>query len=259
MVSALKPEPLYPPPEARSPRGSPLSTRKIAESHPARRTVLAAGAAWSAATIVAASPAPAFAASSTPRPGDYMALIDTQAVDTNQKDTNATTWPHGLISDDGDDRVKFQLGMQMMLYDESLYNTVQFDTYKNWTSGPITVQLTFDNTVYELLADQATWLDEADNGGAAWEWTATTTQGAWTTLTFTHDSIAYNGNTLGMPTQTGGFVIPFTLLKNPGAQTPPSNQPAGGRTVTDSMRISVNSDLQRAETLYVQEDSTQIS
>ncbi|WP_271395351.1 hypothetical protein [Neomicrococcus lactis] len=221
-----------------------------------RRTLV--GATWAGATLMVVSPAPAMATSFIP--GKYVTLFDTQAANTNQQDTNATTWPHGLLTDANPSlkQVKFQLGMQMMPFDESLYKVVPFDTYKNWTSGPITVQLTFDNTVYKLLNSQSTWNDLPDNGGTAWNWTNTSTSGTKTTLTFTHSQIAMNGNTLGIATQTGGFEILFELLKNPGVQAPPSYQPANGRTVTKSMQVSVSSSLTTSTIPYIQENSTQI-
>lgn len=234
---------------------SPSST--IGHPTLTRRAAITAGALWSAPAVVTVCAAPAFAASTRPR--DYVALFDTQSANTNQNNTDASTWPHGLITDADPSKktVRFTLGMQMMPYNNAVYQ-IPFDTYKNWTSGPITVNLTFDNTVYRLMDSQSTWRDQPDNGGSAWKWTSTSVSGTQTTLTFTHDEIAMNGNTLGMPTQTGAFSVLFTLLKNPGVQKPPAIQPAGGRTVTNSMSISVSSQLPTARTNYVQEDSSQL-
>lgn len=231
------------------------------ESRPIDRRKVATAIAWTAPAVVVAGTAPALAASPPPvQPGEYVTLFDTQAANTNQNNTNATTWPHGLLSDSNPSlqQVKFQLGMQMMVFDQSLYNVVPFDTYKNWTSGSITVQLTFDNTVYRLLDDQPAWPDVGDNGGTPWTWTNTSTSGTSTTLTFTHAEIAMNGNTLGMPTQTGAFEILFELLDNPGVQAPPAVQPANGRTVTNSMQVTLSSELQSYTVPYVQEDSVQL-
>ena len=222
-----------------------------------RRTMVKATA-WTTPAIFVAQAAPAFAASSSA--AKYMTLIDTEGAATNQNDTNTSTWPHGVIADNdpSQQKVKFKLGMQMMIYDQAMYNTVTYDTYKNWTSGPITLKLTFDNTVYQLLDSQATWTDSADNGGTAWRWTSTATSGTSTTLTFTHDQIAFNGNTLGIPTQTGAFEVLFKLLRNPGVQPAPTNQPANGRTVTSSMQVSISSSLLSTSIPYVQEDSSQL-
>lgn len=224
---------------------------------PSRRDVVRA-AAWATPAVLVAGAAPAFAASLNP--GAYVTLIDTQAANTNQNNTNATTWPHGLLNDfnPSEMQLRFQLGMQMMVFDQSMYNVVPFDTYKNWTSGPITVQLKFDNTVYKLQSDPATWVDLGDNGGTPWTWTNTSTSGTSTTLTFTHAQIAYNGNTLGIPTQTGMFEVKFKLERNPGVQTAPPAQPAGGRTVTNSMQVTLSSGLQSYTVPYVQEDSVQL-
>ncbi|APF40847.1 hypothetical protein [Neomicrococcus aestuarii] len=239
---------------------SPAQPLTISRPTVGRRPMIGAGLAWTAATILAAGPAPAFAASSTNLAGQYVTLADTQSANTDQGDTNATTWPHGLITDENPElkQVKFQLGMQMMIFNEAMYKEVGFDTYKNWVSGPITVRLTFDNTVYKLLDNQSTWIDLPDNGGSAWTWTSTSTIGTWTTLTFTHSQIAYNGNTLGVATQTGVFEILFELLRNPGVQQPPTIQPANGRTVTNSMQINVSSSLQDVTIPYVQENSSQL-
>lgn len=229
------------------------------EPRPIDRRKVVTAIAWTAPAIVVAGAAPAFAASYSP--GQFVTLFDTQGANTNQNNTNATTWPHGLLSDSDPSlqQVKFQLGMQMMVFDQSMYNVVPFNTYKNWTSGPITVQLKFDNTVYQLLDAQATWVDPGDSGGTPWTWTHTSTSGTSTTLTFTHAQIAYNGNTLGIPTQTGMFEVKFKLLRNPGVQTAPPTQPANGRTVTNSMQVTLSSGLQSYTVPYVQEDSSQLS
>lgn len=230
------------------------------EPRPIDRRKVVTAIAWTAPAIVAARTAPAFAASSPHSPGQFVTLFDTQGANTNQNNTNATTWPHGLLNDfnPSEQLLRFQLGMQMMVFDQSMYNVVPFDTYKNWTSGPITVQLKFDNTVYKLQDAQATWVDVGDNGGTPWTWTNTSTSGTWTTLTFTHAQIAYNGNTLGIPTQTGMFELKFKTLRNPGVQTAPPDQPAGGRTVTNTMQVTVSSALQSYTVPYVQENSVQL-
>lgn len=232
------------------------------DKHVSRRQVVALGA-WSVPAVLATGALPAFAAASpgaNPAVG-YMALIDTQGANTIQENTDGSTWPHGVLSDDNPSlkTVKFQLGMQMGMYNGAMYDDYTYEEYKNWVSGPITVQLTFDRTVYSLISNQATWTDAPDNGGTAWIWSSTSTVADWTTLTFTHAQIAANGNTLGIPTQTGEFTLFFDLLKNPGVQDAPEEQPAEGRTVTNSMKVQVDSGLiSGVQIPYVQEDSSQL-
>lgn len=224
---------------------------------PIHRRRLIAAAAWSAPTVLVVNHVPAFATSV--RPGDYAALFDTQGASTNQNDTNGSTWPHGILNwqDSSTRRARFQLGMQMMLFSTPAYDVAPNDVYKNWTSGPITVQVKVNTEMFTILTDFDTWEDEPDNNSPAWAFAGQTSDGQWTTLTFTHPEIAYNGNTLGMPTQTGGFEFYLEPKELPLPKVGlPAVQPGNGRQGTPDIHVTVSSGLQQgAEIPYVQVDS----